>query len=151
MPGQANTVSVSTAPPAIWPSWMPAKVMTGSSALRSTWVRITRLGLTPLARAVFTKSIPMTSSIDARVRRTYTAMKKQPRVIVGRTRCWAMSAARARPVSPEPTVSMPKAGNQPSTTENSRMPISDNQNSGVAYSNSAPVMTELSIQRRLLR
>ncbi|MNH36104.1 hypothetical protein D3C79_968630 [compost metagenome] len=78
-------------------------------------------------------------------------MKKQPRVTVGRIRCCAMSEARAHPVKPAPTVSMPKAGSQPSTTENSRMPISDSQNSGVAYSSSAPVMTELSIQRRLLR
>ncbi|CFN71915.1 Uncharacterised protein [Bordetella pertussis] len=70
IPGQANTVSVRTASPAIWPSWMPAKVMTGSRALRSTWARMTRLALTPLARAVLTKSMPITSSIEARVRRT---------------------------------------------------------------------------------
>ncbi|CFN71913.1 Uncharacterised protein [Bordetella pertussis] len=77
-------------------------------------------------------------------------MKKQPSVTVGRIRCKAMSCTRAQPVRLLPTVSMPKAGSQPSITENSRMPISDSQNSGVAYSSSAPVMTLLSIQRRLL-
>ena len=42
---------------------------------------------------------------------------------------------------------MPKAGSQPSTTENRMMAISDSQNSGVAYSSNAPDMTALSTQR----
>ena len=33
-PGQANTVSVTTAPPRSWPNWRPRMVMTGMQALR---------------------------------------------------------------------------------------------------------------------
>ena len=64
MPGQANTVSTRMEPPISCPAWMPAKVMTGSNALRRM-----RPSGTPLARAVLTKSWSATSSMLARVRR----------------------------------------------------------------------------------
>ena len=69
MPGQANTVSTTTAPPTSWPAWMPAKVITGMSALRSMCARRMRPGGNPLARAVRTKSWCFTSRIDARASR----------------------------------------------------------------------------------
>ncbi len=60
MPGQANTVSTSTEPPISCPAWMPARVTTGSSALRRMWRRRMRPSGTPLARAVLMKSWPAT-------------------------------------------------------------------------------------------
>jgi pimeloyl-ACP methyl ester carboxylesterase len=54
MPGQANTVSVSTAPPTSVGSARPTTVTTGISALRSAWRQTTGPPARPLARAVRT-------------------------------------------------------------------------------------------------
>src|SRR6218665_2752833 len=66
------------------------------------------------------------------------AMKKLPSDSVGSTMCRPMSSTRSMPARLAPIDSMPKAGSQPSTTENTKMAISDSQNSGVAYSSMAP-------------
>ena len=54
MPGQAKTVSVSTAPASSRPTCRPITVAIGSIAFRSTWRRSTMRGATPFARAVRT-------------------------------------------------------------------------------------------------
>src|SRR6218665_652885 len=76
------------------------------------------------------------------------AMKKLPSDSVGSTMCRPMSSTRSMPARLAPIDSMPKAGSQPSTTENRMMAISDSQNSGVAYSSMAPDTSTLSGQRR---
>src|SRR6218665_2944860 len=76
------------------------------------------------------------------------AMKKLPSDSVGSTMCRPMSSTRSMPARLAPIDSMPKAGSQPSTTENRMMAISDSQNSGVAYSSMAPDTSTLSSQRR---
>ena len=52
MPGQANTVSVSSAPPRRLPNCRPMTVDTGSMALRSACLMLTEPFDRPLARAV---------------------------------------------------------------------------------------------------
>ena len=69
MPGQLNTLSITTLPASTVPICTPRMVTTGSSALRSTWLSVTRLRLSPLARAVRTKSSWATSSIEERITR----------------------------------------------------------------------------------
>src|SRR5258706_595826 len=44
MPGRANTFSVTTAPASSEPNWMPATVITGTSAFLSAWRSTTRDG-----------------------------------------------------------------------------------------------------------
>src|SRR5262249_49112363 len=48
-PGSAKTDSSTMAPATSWPSWMPATVTTGMSALRNAWRPITRLSASPYA------------------------------------------------------------------------------------------------------
>ena len=72
-PADLNTVSTTTAPPSKVPTFRPATVVTGMSALRSTWRSATARGVRPLAWAVRTKSWRFTSSIEARVRRAKMA------------------------------------------------------------------------------
>ena len=52
MPGHANTVSVSSAPPKRLPNCRPMTVDTGSMALRSACLMLTEPFDRPLARAV---------------------------------------------------------------------------------------------------
>ena len=67
MPGQVNTVSVTSAPPSRVGICNPASVIIGISALRMAWrSRICRSGR-PLARAVRMKSWLITSSMEARM------------------------------------------------------------------------------------
>ena len=54
MPGNANTVSVSTAPESSSPAWRPMIVAIGSIALRRMCLVSTVRGATPFARAVRT-------------------------------------------------------------------------------------------------
>ena len=54
IPGQAKTVSVSTAPERSRPVCRPMIVAIGSNAFRSTWRESMRRGDTPFARAVRT-------------------------------------------------------------------------------------------------
>ena len=54
MPGRLNTFSTITAPASRKANCRPMTVVTGISALRSTWRHITAPGASPLARAVRT-------------------------------------------------------------------------------------------------
>ena len=91
---------------------MPAKVTTGSSALRSTWRRSTPPSGTPLARAVVTKScdadLEHRRARQARVDRHVEQAERQRRQHQVR----AMSSTAATPVRSAPTVLMPKLGSQ---------------------------------------
>src|SRR3970040_750816 len=51
IPGQANTVSVTTAPPSSGPNWRPLMVRIGSAAFRRVCFVTTQSSDTPLARA----------------------------------------------------------------------------------------------------
>ena len=51
-PGQAKTVSVTTAPPRSWPNWRPRMVITGMQAFRKACLTTTSHSRTPFARAV---------------------------------------------------------------------------------------------------
>ena len=61
--------SVKIAPPSAMPMSIPSIVTTGSSALRSTWERMTRASGAPFARAVRTKSSFSVSITFARIMR----------------------------------------------------------------------------------
>ena len=52
MPGQANTVSVTTAPPSSVPNCSPVMVTIGIAAFFSVCLTTTHISDTPLARAV---------------------------------------------------------------------------------------------------
>jgi hypothetical protein len=65
-PGTPKACSTATEPPSTKPSRTPEMVITGSSALGSACRITTRPSLSPLARAVRTKSSPMTSSRQER-------------------------------------------------------------------------------------
>ena len=81
-----NTISVSTAPDSSAPIWRPTMVTTGSREFRNP-CRITTLDCElPLARAVLTKSRPITSSRLDRVMRAITANGTVPSTMVGRMR-----------------------------------------------------------------
>ena len=54
MPGQANTLSVTTAKAMVEPSSSPTTVTTGIMMFFSTCTKITRAGVSPLARANLT-------------------------------------------------------------------------------------------------
>ena len=69
MPGQLNTLSITTLPASTVPICTPRMVTTGRSALRSTWPIVTWRRDRPLARAVRTKSSRSTSSIEERMTR----------------------------------------------------------------------------------
>ena len=74
IPGQANTLSVTTANAMVEPSSSPTTVTTGIMMFFSTCTKITRAGVNPLARANFTKSIGSVSRTPARVRRSTNEM-----------------------------------------------------------------------------
>jgi hypothetical protein len=88
MPGHANTVSVTTAPPSRLPNWSPVMVTMGMAAFLSVCLATTSVSDTPLARAVRMKSARSASSTAERVSRATEAMAKAPSVTAGRTR-WA--------------------------------------------------------------
>ena len=86
-PGQAKTVSVTTAPPRSWPNCSPSTVMTGMQALRKACLTTTIHSATPLARAVLMYSMFMTSMTPERTSRIVIGARKAPRVKAGIRKC----------------------------------------------------------------
>ena len=87
--------------------------MIGSNAFRNACLPMTRRSLSPLARAVRTKSDGRMSSIAPRVMRARNAIERVPSVSAGSTR-------KARPPYPE-------GGSQRNATANSRISSSPTQ------------------------
>ena len=86
-PGQANTVSVMTAPPRSWPNWIPRTVMTGMHALRKACLTTTVRSATPLARAVVMNSMFIISITPERTRRMVMGASAAPRQNEGSRKC----------------------------------------------------------------
>ena len=86
MPGQANTVSTTTATLTMMTRLMPASVSTGMRAFLNACLAITRVCGRPFSRASLTYSEPSTSSIEDRVRRMCEAAKYQPSAKAGMIR-----------------------------------------------------------------
>ena len=67
MPGQLNTVSITTLPPIDRPTPSAKAVTTGSSALRAAWWMTMRHSEKPFMRAMVTNSSCITSSMLERI------------------------------------------------------------------------------------
>src|SRR5215475_3432997 len=130
MPGQANTVSTTTATLIMITRLMPAKVSTGISAFLKACLAITRDSGRPFRRASLMYSDPSTSSMDERVRRMCAAAKYQPSAKAGISKCQ--------------TVPDPEEGNQPSETENSKISTRPTQNEGSERPSSENTLPALS-------
>src|SRR5262245_4925891 len=116
MPGQANTVSTTTATLIIITRLMPASVSTGISAFLKACLAMTSDSGSPLRRASLMYSEPSTSSMEERVKRIWAAAKYQPSAKAGIKRCHKV---------PEPD-----EGSQPSETEKIRIRTRPTQNEG---------------------
>ena len=92
MPGQANTVSTTTATLTMMTRLIPARVSTGISAFLKACLAMTSDCGRPLRRASLTYSEPSTSSIDERVSRIWAAAKYQPSAKAGMIRCSGVPA-----------------------------------------------------------
>ena len=90
MPGQANTVSTTTATLTMMTRLMPARVSTGISAFLKACLVMTRDSGRPLRRASLIYSEPSTSSMEERVSRICAAAKYQPSANAGMIRCRAV-------------------------------------------------------------
>src|SRR6478609_7529579 len=130
MPGQANTVSTTTATLIINTRLMPASVTTGISAFLNACLPITSDCGRPFSRASLTYSEPSTSSIDDRVSRICAAAKYQPSAKAGIRMC-------STPPDPED-------GSQPRKTENTRISTSPTKNDGSDKPSSANILPALS-------
>ena len=86
-PGQAKTVSVTTAPPRSWPNCSPSTVMTGMQALRKACLITTSRSARPLARAVLMYSMFMISMTPERTSRIVMGARKAPSVKDGIRKC----------------------------------------------------------------
>src|SRR4030095_5417457 len=116
MPGDAKTVSTTTATLTMMTRLMPASVSTGISAFLNACLEMTSASGSPLSRASFTYSDPSTSSIDERVRRMCAAAKTQPSAMDGITRC--------------SSVPDPDEGSQPREAEEKKIMTGPTQNDG---------------------
>ena len=87
-PGTPNACSTATDPPSTKPSSTPEIVTTGSSAFGSAWRITTIPSRNPFARAVRTKSSPMTSSRQDRDIREIYAPCASPRTRAGPITIW---------------------------------------------------------------
>src|SRR3954465_1557378 len=132
MPGQANTVSTTTATLIITTRLMPASVITGISAFLSACLPITSDSGSPFRRASLTYSEPSTSSMEERVSRMWAAAKYQPRAKAGIKTCQGV---------PEPD-----EGSQPRYTEKNRISNRPTQNDGMDRPSSAKILPALSHQ-----
>ena len=94
MPGQANTVSTTTATLIMMTRLMPASVSTGIRAFLKACLPMTSDSGRPLRRASLMYSEPSTSSMEERVSRMWAAAKYQPSAKAGISRC--QHGARAR-------------------------------------------------------
>src|ERR1700738_1192162 len=116
MPGQANTVSTTTATLIMMTRLMPASVSTGISAFLNPCLGMTKDSGSPLRRGRFMYSEASTSSMDERVSRLCAAAKYQPSANAGMMRCAAV---------PEPD-----DGSHSRYTEENRMNTMPTQNEG---------------------
>src|SRR5262252_8323289 len=132
MPGQAKTVSTTTATLIISTRLIPASVNTGMSAFLKACLAMTSASGRPLSRASFTYSEPSTSSIEDRVSRMWAAAKYQPSAKAGMSTC-----------STEPD---PDDGSQPRYTEKNRIMSSPVQNDGIDSPSNAKTLPALSHQ-----
>ena len=89
-PGQPKTLSTTTIPLMKSPMSMPIMAMIGRMAFGSAWRNSTRHRVSPLARAVRTKSWPSTSIIEERMIRPYQPAPSSPSVSAGSTTCAAV-------------------------------------------------------------
>src|SRR5712664_2948102 len=131
-PGQANTVSTTTATLTMITRLIPASVSTGISAFLKACLEMTSASGSPLSRASLTYSEPSTSSIDERVSRMWAAAKYQPSAKAGISTCQGV---------PDPEV-----GNEPTNTEKNRISRSPTQNDGIERPSSAKILPPLSHQ-----
>src|SRR5215475_10502803 len=130
MPGQANTVSTTTATLIMMTRLMPASVSTGINAFLNACLAMTRDSGRPLRRASLMYSEPRTSSIEERVSRMWAAAKYQPSAKAGMTRCAAV---------PEPD-----DGSHPRYTEKNKISTRPTQNEGSESPSNANTLPALS-------
>ena len=115
MPGQEKTTSTTSAPLSRKGSDRPRIWTSGVAALRSAWSQTIRRRVSPLARAVRTKSSPRLSSRPLRTKRAMAPPAASPRTSAGSTRWCSRSNSRAAAVSSAAfTERMWPGGNTPS-------------------------------------
>ena len=135
MPGQANTVSITTLPPMLAPRPSAKAVTTGSRALRAAWRITIDQRDSPFMRAMTMNSSFSTSSMVARISSSGRPWRNRVSVSAGRHRCHQKSPDSSRCLS-EPSVppglTAPPVGNQPSWNANSASSSMPSQNSGAA-------------------
>ena len=86
-PGMAKSVSTTMAPPIRKPTWSPITVTVGISAFFSACLNTTGRSARPLARAVVTYSVRITSSMLARSSRVRRAARPTPSAMAGIRTC----------------------------------------------------------------
>ena len=86
-PGMAKSVSTTMAPPIRKPTWRPITVTVGIRAFFSACLNTTGRSPRPLARAVVTYSVRMTSSMLARSSRVRMAARPMPSATAGIRTC----------------------------------------------------------------
>ena len=129
MPGQLNTVSVTTAKARVEPNSSPNTVTIGMPMFLSTCSRSTWLSGRPWARAKRTCSLPITSSVPARTRRIRRPSLNNERFSAGSSRCLHPSAVNTLTPS-GPTGPRPPEGSQRISTEKNRISSSPTQKVG---------------------
>jgi hypothetical protein len=101
--------------------------------------QMTRVSLSPLARAVRTYGSRNTSRSAARVCRIKIAARPVPRTNVGISICWSHSSGVVKRLALKPPY-----GSQPSHTANTTMSIMPSQKCGMATPEMAKVVTAIS-------